>query len=222
MKYFPDKYTLRARVFPTTLGVLPFIFIFKFVPIDTIFLKITVGGVVSSALIYLATHAIRIPAKMFEDWLFSSGLHMPTTNLLLYRDSYYDEQTKDKIRLKIKSDFDITLFTKDEEVLDEVAARRKIKDATKFIINRIKDGHLVLKHNYEYGFFRNFWSASIVGLFSSILLLLVSLAHASNLFVYLALFLSVLYMSYIMFGFLLIRYVGTLYARKLIEEYYES
>lgn len=223
MKILFDKYTLRARVFPAVLGVIPFALVLKFTPIEPVLLKILTAGIFSSALVYVSTQfIIRIPAKMFEDWLFSNGLYMPTTNFLLYKDFEYQDQFKDNIRSQIQRDFGITLSSKEEETIDEVTARRKIKDATKLMINKVKGGYLLLKHNYEYGFSRNLWSSSIFGLIGSLLLTYLSIASNDKTMMITSIVLGSLYLLYVFFGFLLIKYVGKLYARKLIEEYYEN
>lgn len=214
---------MRARVFPATLGVVPFALLLKFVPIEPILFKVFTAGIFSAALIYVATQfIIRIPAKMFEDWLFSNGLNMPTTNLLLYKDLEYSDEFKDNIRSKISKNFNINLSSKKEELNDELIARRKIKDATRLMISKVKGGHLLLKHNYEYGFSRNLWSSSILGALGSYVLLYFSIANNDQALISLATAFLFLYVLYILFGYLLIKYVGKLYARKLIEEYYEN
>ena len=223
MKILADKYTMRARIFPAVLGVIPFALILKLVPIEPILLKVVTVGIFSTALVYVGTQfIIRIPAKMFEDWLFSNGLNMPTTNLLLYKDLEYQDEFKDNVRSQIKRDFNITLSSKKEEVLDEVSARRKIKDATRLMINKVKGGYLLLKHNYEYGFSRNLWSSSIFGLIGSIPLSYISMTERHKTLAVLSVVLFRLYALYLVFGYLLIKYTGKLYAKNLIAEYYEN
>src|SRR6218665_511489 len=168
MKILTDKYTMVARILPAVLGVIPFVLTLKFVPIEPIILKILTAGIFSTALVYVtAQFIIRIPAKMFEDWLFSNGLHMPTTNLLLYKDLEYQDQFKDNIRLQIQKDFKITLSSKTEEEIDVVS----------LMISKVKRGYLLLKHNYEYGFSRNMWSSSILGTTGSLVLLYFSVIN---------------------------------------------
>lgn len=223
MKFLADKYTIRARVFPAALGAVPFALALKFVPIEPIILKVLTAGVFSAALIYVSTQfIIRIPAKMFEDWLFSSGLNMPTTNLLLYKNLEYTDQFKNNIRSQISRDFNIILSSKEEEARDEITARRKIKDATRLMIGKVKSGHLLLKHNYEYGFSRNLWSSSIVGTIGSLMLLYLAIVNGHKMFIAIAAGMATVYIFYIIFGHFLIKYTGKLYARKLIEEYYGS
>jgi ABC-type Mn2+/Zn2+ transport system permease subunit len=90
------------------------------------------------------------------------------------------------------------------------------------MINKVKGGYLLLKHNYEYGFSRNLWSSSIFGLVGSLILLYISIANNNESMMTISISFGLVYLLYISFGFLLIKYVGKLYARKLIEEYYEN
>lgn len=222
MKFIADKYTMKARIFPAVLGVIPFALLVNFIPIEPILLK-TIAGIFSAALVYFATQfVVRIPAKMFEEWLFSNGLHMPTTNFLLYNNLEYQDEFKDNIRSQINRDFNITLSSKAEELRDEMTARRKIKDVTRLMIGKVKGGYLLLKHNYEYGFSRNLWSSSILGAIGSIILLVLAMTKNSENFVIISACLTIFYILYIIFGHYLIKYTGKLYARKLIEEYYEN
>lgn len=214
---------MRARVFPAALGVIPFALALKFITIEPMILKVATVGVFSAALIYIATHfIIRIPAKMFEDWLFSNGLNMPTTDFLLYKNSEYSDQFKDNIRSQIIRDFSINLSSRKDEAEDEDMARRKIKDATKLMISKVKGGYLLLKHNYEYGFARNLWASSIIGIIGSLSLLFFATSNHHKSLITVAIILIVAYICYVIFGHILIKYTGRLYARKLIEEYYEK
>lgn len=223
MKIFADTYTIRARIFPAVIGVIPFALVLSFVPVEPLLLKVVTAGIFSTALVYFGTQfVVRIPAKMFEGWLFSNGLYMPTTNLLLYKDIEYQDQFKDNIRSQIQRDFNISLSSKEEEIEDETSARRKIKDATKLMINKVKGGYLLLKHNYEYGFSRNLWSSSLFGTIGAGILFYFSKIEGNKILVITAIVLLCFYLFYLVFGYLLIKYTGKLYARKLIEEYYEN
>ena len=223
MKFLTDPYTIKARIFPSALGVIPFALVLKFVPIEPMILKFTTAGIFSTVLIYIFTQfIIRIPAKIFEDWLFSNGLHMPSTNLLLYKNLEYSDEFKNNIRSQIQRDFNLSISSKKAESENEVIARRKIKDATKLMIGKVKGGHLLLKHNYEYGFSRNLWSSSIVGIIGSLSLIYFSRINHHKILFIIGVILAITYTLYVIFGHLLIKYTGKLYAKKLIEEYYEN
>jgi len=137
----------------------------------------------------------------------------------MYSDDEYSNEFKDKIRHSVNTDFSIQLPDADDEKRDEKGARKRIKDAVRVIIGKVKDGYLVLQHNIEYGFVRNLWGASLIGVLGSILLVFVSIP-TSPLYV-LGKVLAVVFGIYLVFGFLIIKYLGRVYARKLIEEYYK-
>ena len=223
MKIFMNKYTFHARFLPTVLGIIPFIFIFGLLPISSTVLKVLSTGALSIALTYFVMNfAVRLPAKMFEEWLFSNGLKMPTTQLLMYSNDEYQDKFKDEIRNKIFQDFNIKIPSKKSEIEDEKLSRRCIKDVIKLIIGKVKDGHLLLKHNYEYGFFRNLWASSLLGLVGSLILIFISIVNNLNILMWSSIGLFVAYCLYMLFGHLIIKYTGKLYAKKLIEEYFSQ
>ncbi len=224
MKVF-SKYSLIARVFPTVLGLVP-LFVFQYVFLKnsasvTLLIVSAVGNLSLSTILLYAfnQYIIRIPSKLFEEWLFSNQLHFPTTNFLMYSDHEYTEIFKDRIRDAINKDFSIQLSGKSEERKDPLAARKRIKEVTRLIIGKVQDGYLVLQHNTEYGFVRNLWGASLVGIAGSSLILL--LTGPESLLRLVAVILFFGYLLYLAFGFLVIKYFGCAYARKLIEEYYK-
>lgn len=164
-------------------------------------------------------YVVRIPSKLFEEWLFGNQMYFPTTNFLMYANEEYTSVFKNKVRDAVKKDFSIQLPNKSEESKDPAEARRRIKEVTRLIIGKVQDGYLVLQHNIEYGFVRNFWGASLVGAVGSAFLLL--LAGPNSLIKLIAAILLFGYVFYCAFGFLIIKYFGCAYARKLIEEYYK-
>jgi len=220
-----SKYNIIARIFPTIIGLIPF-FIFQyffFGNILSVDLMITsvIGNVgFSTILLYTFNqYFVRIPSKFFEDILFKKQLYFPTTTFLLYSNDEYSEDFKNKIRTSITADFDIQLPDKAAEAMDEMKARKRIKEVIRVIIGKVKDGYLVLQHNIEYGFARNLWGASLVGLLGALLLVYVTkpLSSLNNI----GLIFSAVYSVYLLFGFVVIRYFSRAYARKLIEEYYK-
>jgi hypothetical protein len=226
-KKIPDffsKYSLQARLFPSTLGLLPF-FIFQYYYLDSFFpdlinLKI-IGNIPLSLVIlyFISEFVVRYLGKLYEDWLFDNKLNFPTTNFVLFKNREYSRKFKHKIRDKIAEDFDFVLPDEGEEVNDEMEARKRIKEAIGLIIGKVKDGHLVLKHSIAYGFTRNLWGASIVGLIFSFLLFVFSSKDINSIFFLINIALLLFYLLYIILGQIIIKYFGKNYARKLIEEY---
>lgn len=224
MKIF-SQYNIIARVFPTMIGLIPF-FIFQYVflnnvlSIDSVVASIVGNIGLSTILLYTFNqYFVRVPSKIFEDWLFGKQLYFPTTTFLLYSDNEYSEEFKDKVRDAVKFDFSIQLPNKVEEQNDVIGARKKVKEAVRLIIGKVKDGYLVLQHNIEYGFVRNLWGASLVGIAFSLILVHFSIPTSILGVVAATLFYS--YIFYVLLGFLVIKYFGKMYARKLIEEYFK-
>lgn len=225
MKIF-SQYSIIARIFPTIIGLIP-LFVFQYfflsniLSIDSVIASV-VGNIGTSTILLYAfsQYFVRVPSKIFEDFLFKKQLYFPTTTFLLYSDDEYSDDFKDRMRESISSDFAIKLSNKETEMKNEMEARKQIKEAVRVIIGKVKDGYLVLQHNIEYGFVRNLWGASIIGVLGS-LLLIYSSDPASSMGK-IGTILLVGYVIYVLFGFVIIKYFGRAYARKLIEEYYKT
>ncbi len=219
-----SKYSLEARVFPTIIGLIPFYILQYFFMNNLIhnkFFELKVVGNISISLIviYFASEFfIRLPGKLVEDKLFNKKLNFPTTEFLLFNNVEYSTHFKNNIREKLKVDFNVILLSEEEETKNENEARMRIKESIGFIISKVKKGHLVLRQNISYGFFRNLWSASLIGIVFSGLLIGLSFQGNPTLF-YVGLGLFLAYGLYLIFGKHVIKYFGDNYARKLIEEY---
>ena len=225
MKIF-SQYNIIARIFPTIIGLIPFFvlqyfFLNNILSIDSVIAS-AVGNVgLSTILLYAFNqYFVRIPSKIFEDWLFGRQLYFPTTSFLSYADDEYSDDFKDKIRVSVNSDFSIQLPNKEEEKRNEKVARKRIKEVIRLIIGKVRDGYLVLQHNIEYGFVRNLWGASLVGVLGS--LLLANIAMPMTPLAVIGKVFAIAYGVYLVFGFVVIKYFGRMYARKLIEEYYKT
>lgn len=92
---------------------------------------------------------------IFEDVLYSNGERLPTAELLSWENTELSSDYKDKIRQKIKTDFNIVLLSKSKAANNPDEARKRIKGAVGQIRNKVKDGRLLLDRNIEYGFWRN-------------------------------------------------------------------
>ena len=87
----PDKYTLRARIYPAILGVLP-IFILQHFFINekvedlvdfVLAIKIAGFAMIPTIILYFVVLTSRSVAKFFfENLYFKDQKHMPTTNYL--------------------------------------------------------------------------------------------------------------------------------------------
>lgn len=220
-----SKYTLEARVYPTIIGLIPFYllqyyYLSNFIFSDLVTAKIVGNVSVSLIVLYFVTElVVRYPSKILEDKLFNNKLNFPTTNFLLFGNDEYTKSFKRNVRLKVKNDFSLMLLDEQEEFKDEKEARMRIKEAVGVMIKFVKDGHLVLKHNISYGFFRNLWGASLVGIIFSVILVYISWYSSLS---KTGIGFGIFYLLYVLLGNRIIKYFGESYARKLIEEYFEK
>ena len=223
MKFF-SKYSLEARAFPTLVGLLPFyilqyVYLKDLIPFEVFAVNIVGNISLSLVLLYFVSEfLVRYPSMLFEDKIFNKKNNFPTTNFLLFNNKEYTENRKIQIRERLKKDFSIELLNKADELKDEKEARMRIKEAVGLIISVVKGGHLVIKQNIAYGFVRNLWSASILGVVFSAALIVFSFGNSLCLYNISAILL-ILYLVYLLFGKLIVIYFGENYARRLINEY---
>lgn len=74
---------------------------------------------------------------------------MPTTNFLIWGNEFYNDSIKLKIRQKIKSEFDIDLYSKIDEVQNLDPARKRIVVAVSQIRNSLRSNGMLFCHNVE-------------------------------------------------------------------------
>lgn len=224
-----NKYNRVARIYPAILCSIP-IFVLNYFLLDAYtkgfvdsFVATEVVGGISFSLVltYLLAQISRFIGKeLFEYTHFKDELHMPTTNHLLHADSTYTATHKTTIHKKISDDFGVVLFAKEQEEKDVHGARKRIVESMSFVRAKVKDGRLVLNHNREYGFARNFIGGSVVAVMLSIANLFVFGCWVPNpVAYYISLFLAIIYLFAIMFSGQIMKRYGIRYAKVLIQEY---
>ena len=224
-----NKYNLVARVYPAVLCSLP-ILALNFFLLNSyageFFSAVGgykwLGGITfSMILIYLLAQIGRFIGKeVFEKIHFSDELNMPTTKLLLHSDKTYSSEQKLNIHSKIANDFNMTIYTPEQESLNQIHAQRLIVDCVSLIRGKVKDGHLILQHNIEYGFARNLIGGSVVAVFISIFNLII-FGYFLEQFLpfFISLFLAVIYLLIMAVSRKVIQQYGFRYAKILIQEY---
>ncbi len=105
--------------------------------------------------LYFYAQIIRFVSKLFEASYFTKATGFPSTYLMTYADERYSKSYKDRYRELIKRDFDMDLLDETAEAKDAKEAKKRLNEATKQVILKLKDGHLIMKHNVWYGFVRN-------------------------------------------------------------------
>lgn len=227
-----DKYTRTARIYPAIISVFPLILLSIGITnkeLDQFFegiSSIKILGNISFALvmIYLLSQTNRFIAKnLFEKSYFKSERFMPTTNFLLYQNKELSNEYKDKVRQRIRRDFNIQLLSRQEEESNISEARQKTVEAVGLVRNNVGDGRLLLQHNIEYGFVRNLIGGAVIGSMGSAAALLYYLKYyPSTVFWSISLTGLIFFISLLLGSKALMNRYGELYAKRLFQEYLTS
>jgi hypothetical protein len=225
-KFF-DGYTIKARYFPSLICLVPFI-LWKMYVIDPWLINNTSmtwlasyfgDATISLVLLYILTQTNRTVAKIF----FESKKSFPSVESLLATSKETTEAYREKIGRKVQSDFGLSIPTVYEQEQNTEESRKRIWEAIQLIINKVRNGHLVLKCNMEYGFFRNLAGGSLVALFASLVLAIISRYVIADLSLYtLSLKVALAYFFIMLFAWIFINYYSKEYARVLFREYLGS
>ena len=108
-----------------------------------------------------------ISRTVFEDTLYRKDrLRFPTTSMLLLADNTtaFSQVMKKRVRNDLKTLYNITLYTKAQEIADEMEARRTAKDAVSLIRKTVADSNDTMTRRMlkRYGMFRNFLGGALV------------------------------------------------------------
>lgn len=224
-----NNYYFKARLFPTVLTSIPaIIFYNKFVAslyhdkLENIFSALpTITDVIfSSAIIFLLVQINRFLSKeIFQRLYFQDELKMPTTNHLLWSDTFFEKTIKDKIRSKILSKFKIQIQNVSKEQADELTSRKQIVAAVSQIRNVLRDNKLLLQHNIEYGFFRNLIGGAVIALPFSIAIFIYGIIIAEQDLKIIGITLVFIYLIPLIFSKPIIKRFGSYYSKILYEQF---
>lgn len=224
-----NTYYLKARLFPAIICAVPILstYFFGFSEKTKSFIDFLQGFTwtgdvtISIALIFLMVQLNRFAAKeLFQRLFFSDEIRMPTTNFLLYSDSFLAKDIKNKIRQKIHTDFDISLADENFEKENELEARKIIITAVSQIRNKTRGNSLLLQHNIEFGFMRNLIGGATLALVVALFNLYYFNQILFNDFaVKLNFVLFIIYLVPIIFSKMIVKRYGHYYAKVLFEQY---
>ncbi len=163
---------------------------------------------------------IRVTSKFFEKHYFTDAEGFPTTYLMTYKDQTFSAQYKDTYRVKIFELFNLQLLDANDEKKDIVEARRRLNEATKHVILKVRSGYLVNKHNVWYGFFRNLIGGSIYSSIFCVLNLLIGFFVLNNITLIIVSFVLLIpYAAVLIFHKPILFQNGDAYAKQLIGEF---
>jgi hypothetical protein len=89
---------------------------------------------------------------------------MPTTELLLWKNSEFTDNYKKRIRDKIKEQFDVKLLTKDSEIKNEQEARKLIAEIIPQLRNITRENDILFDYNCFFGSIRNALGGSVIAM----------------------------------------------------------
>jgi hypothetical protein len=180
-----NKYYLQARLAPTVLTSIPLVvcYFYTVAPFvheyfDSAPALPTISDIsLPFAIVLLLVQLNRLLSKeIFQKFYFKDEINMPSTNYLLHNDSTFTNDIKAKIKQKIFKDFDISLYSHDREISEELGARKQICFAVSQIRVVLKNNIMLFRHNVEYGFFRNLLGGCILAVIFSLTLIIFSAA----------------------------------------------
>lgn len=224
-----NQYYYKARLLPTVLTSIPAVILYnKFISnlyydkLEKIFpvLPNITDFTLSAAIIFLLVQLNRLVSKeIFQKLFFKDEINMPTTNLLLKSNTELDLSIKKKIEDKIKSKFEIDLFSINDEFANEIGARKLIVTTVSQIRNVLRDNFLLFQHNVEYGFFRNLIGGSFLAFIISIVIIFLSYYYNDLNTRNIGFTLAMIYFIPIILSKFIIKKYGKYYTKILFEQF---
>lgn len=223
------EYTTKARVFPTVLTMIPFIVLYIWILAPMInpilepvwnLLPVVAGVSIHAVLLYAFMQLNRFLSKaIFQNWLFSGDLHMPSTDMLLPGNKSLDAQTRERYLGLIQKDFDIDMKKSLSNLKTEDEKRQMITRVVGRIRPLLKDNDMLQQHNREFGFIRNLEGGSIGAFAISVALIAVGVCQHDSQLMGTAIFMAVVYLVILLSSKVLITHYGKNYANVLFEQY---
>ena len=228
MSSIEKTYSLQARYYPAVLTVIPALFLLNVtreymlvLPEGLlIFLPYLIQVGLSGAAFCFQIQLNRLLSKeIFQKRVFNGELNRPTTVQLLWSNDTIDNHMKLMLHNKIKSFFDISLFSKEAESNDTYSAKRIIIVAVSQIQNSLRDNTQQVQHNREYGFWRNLAGGSLIAAFCSLIIIVLGIICNNCQIIIVGITMLCVYGLIIGFSPYLIRKTGQYYAKSLFEQF---
>lgn len=226
---FKNIYFYRARLFPALLTSIPLlIFINKILAVEYYDALRNVFDVLpflthlglSAALIFLCVQINRVLSKeIFQRIIFKGEHHMPSTNHLLWKSTYFDTTINRKIRDKMEEKFGICLLSPEEESQNEMKARNLIVTCVGQVRVALKGNAMLLQHNIEYGFWRNLIGGAVLSILFSIAILVYGIVNKYSDLTTIGILLMGIYLMPVLMSKAIIRKFGNYYSKILYEQF---
>ena len=226
---FKNIYFYRARLFPAVITSIPMlVFLNKVIAVQyhdalkNIYevLPLIAHLGLSAAVIFLCVQINRLVAKeVFQRLYFKEEQFMPTTNHLLTNNTYYTQRIKEKIRSKILSRFGINLLNAQEEQHNEMNARKSIATAVSQIRIALNENAMLLRHNIEYGFWRNLIGGCLLAILFSVATFVFGILYHQQDLKTIGVICFIIYLIPILLSKPIIKYYGMYYSKILYEQF---
>jgi len=163
-----DRYTLRARIGPALLMILPAsLGAFAWYPGQATLPESAMGVIIGLVLALLLGQFVRDAGFQKERELFQSWDGPPTTRFLRHRDQQLGGSTRARYHQCLTRLLpDLQLPSVSDEDRDPIAADQVYESCTRHLREKTRsagDFHLVHETNTEYGFRRNLWAVKPTG-----------------------------------------------------------
>ena len=166
-----NRYTLRARVYPGLLALVPLVLsgIVLF-PQAYTGLSTLASLLIAAGVLYLLSHIVRRVGKSREPVLWKGWGGKPTSVKLRWR-TVQPADVRDLNRARVaRLASDVRLASREQEQADPIAADRSYEAAVAVLREATRDRNrhaLIFAENVSYGFRRNSWAVRPFGVLTS-------------------------------------------------------
>jgi hypothetical protein len=180
-----DYYSLKARVYPSFIVLLPILFLAIFYITDfKIYYHYFTAFASIGLFSYLLSQVGRDRGKIKERELFKLWGGKPSTQILRHSNSILDSHTKSRFHNILAAKIgNIVLPTEYDESLNPQKADEIYDSCTRYLISKTRDNekyNLLFKENTSYGFRRNLWGMKTWGLFILFICTIIHLTVATK------------------------------------------
>jgi len=169
MKLLFDVYSLRARIWPATIVVMPLALSgLAWFGSDSTTWRGLLGVFVFGGLVALADQIGRERGRRKQAELFRAWGGKPTTRLLRHRDKTLNPLTKARYHQRLKEIMPLSSMpTAEEERADPAHADQVYETCGDYLLEKTRDEQkfaLLFSENINYGFRRNLWALKPAGM----------------------------------------------------------
>ena len=224
-----SEYYLKARLMPAMLTMIPLVVLYVYMIsplVDEVFmvvwnrLPLITGISLNMAILFFLVLLNRfVSKKVFQNLFYQDELYMPSTNMLMPDDGTLEKITKNRYYSLIWADFGIDLKTDLAKLTSEEEKRKMIIKVVALIRAKLVSNRMLLRHNIEYGFLRNFLGGSILATIVSVFLSIAAILNNNEPVFTAGIVLFIVYFLPIVFSKLIVKTHGGNYANILFEQY---